>query len=186
MERAGFDARMRWSRWTGAGLGGLLCLSLLLNLGQLLARPEPVTVLLPAVVSGGYELRASRFDARHLADSAVEASHLFFNVTPETLAHRRGALMAWTHPSAREAVAGRIAEETENIRRQALSLGFAVRDVATGAVGAERAEVVVTGVLTRWVADRRLDSVMTAVTVTFMRDARGAPLLAGIAWEAAE
>lgn len=180
MLRAGFDATIAWHRTAGLVLCGLLGVSLLLNLAQYVWRPEPVTVLLPAAVSGGYELRGSRFDERWLADSAAEVVHLFYNAAPSTLARRRAALMRWVHPAAQEAIGSRLSQDAADIRRKRLSSAFAVRAVEAAAVTEREAEMAVEGVLTRWVADRRISSEPVRVLVRFMRDARGAPLLAGI------
>lgn len=183
MDRFGHDARQRQSRWSLIGLSVCLTLSLMMNLGQLMARPEPVTVLLPTSQSGSYTVQGSRFDERLLADSAAEVSHIFFNVTPETIGWRRETLLAWTHPSARQEILDQIQSEAETIKRKSLSVAFAVQESELERTSRDMAVVRVEGVLTRWVADRRISSEPTRVTIRFERDDRGAALLSGITWK---
>ena len=183
MDRFGYEAKQRQGRWTRIGLSACLALSLLMNLGQLALRPEPVTVLLPSSPSGTYTVQGSRFDERLLADSAAEVAHLFFNVTPETISRRREALLGWTHPSARQEISDQIRSEAETIRKKSLSVAFAVQSSELERSSSSEAMVRVDGFLTRWVADRRISSEPTRVTVRFERDVRGAPLVAGITWK---
>ena len=185
MERSVFDRQMRRAGLRFWALACLLAVSVAGNLAQTLMRPASTTLLLPAEITGPYEISRGRFDSRWLADASADVATVMFNVTPETGDWRRTRVLRWAHPAGRQSLITQLDEEQAGIDDRKLSMALSVKRVSVSAASADGDSVTtgVDGVLTRWVAGREVSRVPVEITLAWRRDARGTPLLTGLEWE---
>ena len=156
MERSVFDRQMRRAGLRFWALACLLAVSVAGNLAQTLMRPASTTLLLPAEITGPYEISRNRFDGQWLADASADVATVMFNVTPETGDWRRTRVLRWAHPAGRQSLITRLDEEQAAIDDSKLSMALSVRKVYVSPPLAEQDSVTtgVDGVLTRWAAVR--------------------------------
>ena len=185
MDRNVFDRQMRRAGLRFWALTCLLAVSVAGNLAQTVMRPSSTTLLLPAQITGPYEISRSRFDGQWLADASADVATVMFNVTPETGDWRRTRVLRWAHPAGRQSLITQLEAEQARIDDSKLSMALSVKRVSVSEASTDGKSVTtgVEGVLTRWVAGREVSRVPILITLAWRRDARGTPLLTKLTWE---
>lgn len=188
MDRNFFDKQMRRASYRFWFVAGLLSLSIASNFAQIVAQPSSTTILIPARISGTYEITRNHFDRLWLADASGDAAMTMFNVTPETGNWRREQMLKWVHPRGRQALISQLDDELVTIRKKKLSMALSVKkvDVPSNKPESDQITTSVEAVLTRWIAGREVERMAITVALDWERDARGAPLIRRLKWKESE
>lgn len=188
MDRHFFDKQIRRASYRFWCIAGLLGISLASNFAQILAQPSSTTILIPAQVSGTYKITRAHFDRLWLADASGDVAMVMFNVTPETGNWRREQMLQWVHPLGRQTLISQLDDEQATIRKKKLSMALSVKavDVPVDDIDPSQITTFVEGVLTRWIAGREVERSAITLTLDWVRDARGAPLIRRMKWKETE
>jgi type IV conjugative transfer system protein TraE len=185
MDKATFDRIQQRRKVELISLSGLLVLSIAVNL--ILAIQQSTTVvLIPGSMTGEWQITHSEFDDRYLADASASLAETYLETTPSTAEWRRQQILKWVHPESSLLITKQFDDETDRIKGQKLSSAFAINAVAVNANNDKEATVRVTGVLTRFVTDKRFAQENVVVIVTWGRDVRGAATIRNLTWKELE
>lgn len=148
-------------------------------------QPNPLTVLIPPVMTGNYNLSSNQMDENYALDAGTHLAGVLLNVTPETVEWRQKEVLRWVHPVALQSLTDKLKDENTRIKKQELSSTFSTRS-SHFYITDNGPTTQVDGILTRWVASRLFAQEPIRVHITWNRDGRGAVLVNDITWETIE
>ncbi len=135
-----------------------------ISLGAAVLTKKERVVIVPAYLKQSFWAEGESLSKEYLEEMTFFFANLLLNVSPESMAYQRDAVLKYVSPEFHNVLYQQLIEEEKKLRKQSLSTTFRPKEVR---VNQEKGEAIISGILSQYVGDKKAGQVEESYKATY-------------------